>query len=84
MLRLHWGWWAGIGLAGLVALLFWADARFKMAVRTKNAYTNVRDMPSPLTGKAAPDFALPQVGGESVRLSTYRGKAVILNFWSSF
>ncbi len=32
--------------------------------------------------RAAPDFELPKVGGGSARLSSYRGKTVILNFWT--
>ncbi|HET9958158.1 MAG TPA: TlpA disulfide reductase family protein, partial [Polyangiaceae bacterium] len=32
--------------------------------------------------RLAPDFELPQVGGGKVRLSSFRGKTVILNFWS--
>jgi thiol-disulfide isomerase/thioredoxin len=30
----------------------------------------------------APDFELPKLGGGTARLSSYRGKAVILNFWT--
>jgi peroxiredoxin len=36
-----------------------------------------------LIGHAAPDFALPAVVGSNVRLSEYRGQAVIISFWSS-
>lgn len=32
--------------------------------------------------RLAPDFDLPKVGGGKVRLSAYRGKTVILNFWT--
>ena len=32
--------------------------------------------------RMAPDFELPKVGGGTARLSSYRGKTVILNFWS--
>lgn len=32
--------------------------------------------------RTAPDFQLPKVGGGSAKLSDYRGKIVILNFWS--
>lgn len=33
-------------------------------------------------GRPAPDFALPDLTGEERRLSDYRGKIVIVNFWS--
>jgi peroxiredoxin len=32
--------------------------------------------------RQAPDFELPSLTGEKVRLSSYRGKVVILNFWT--
>jgi thiol-disulfide isomerase/thioredoxin len=32
--------------------------------------------------RLAPDFELPSINGGKVRLSSYRGKAVILNFWT--
>ena len=36
-------------------------------------------------GDQAPDFALPALeGGETVRLSDYRGKPVVVNFWASW
>lgn len=37
------------------------------------------------TGRAAPDFVLQEHGtGRLVRLSDYRGKAVVLNFWATW
>jgi len=35
-------------------------------------------------GALAPDFALPQLNGELLRLSTYRGKVVLLDFWATW
>jgi len=32
----------------------------------------------------APDFELKDLNGKSVRLSDYRGKAVVLNFWATW
>lgn len=32
--------------------------------------------------RTAPDFELPSINGGKVRLSSYRGKVVILNFWT--
>jgi thiol-disulfide isomerase/thioredoxin len=35
-------------------------------------------------GKVAPDFTLQDLDGKPVKLSDYRGKAVLLNFWATF
>jgi peroxiredoxin len=35
-------------------------------------------------GRAAPDFALPRLDGQVVRLSDYRGKVVFLNIWATW
>lgn len=32
----------------------------------------------------APDFLLPQLNGETLRLSDYRGKVVLLDFWATW
>ena len=35
-------------------------------------------------GKVAPDFALPDVNGKEVRLSSFKGKYVLVDFWASW
>lgn len=37
-----------------------------------------------LTGKPAPDFALADLDGQTVRLSSLRGRPVVLSFWSYY
>lgn len=39
---------------------------------------------SPSATRLAPDFTLPQLDGQDLRLSSYRGKAVLLDFWASW
>ena len=34
--------------------------------------------------QTAPDFTLPQLNGQELRLSSYRGKVVLLEFWASW
>lgn len=35
-------------------------------------------------GSLAPDFTLPQLDGRELRLSSYRGKIVLLDFWATW
>jgi len=35
-------------------------------------------------GSAPPDFALPDSNGDSIRLSEYKGKVVLLDFWATW
>lgn len=39
---------------------------------------------SPLQGKPAPAFALEDLSGKKVSLASYKGKAVLINFWATW
>lgn len=39
---------------------------------------------SPLEGKPAPTFTLENLQGQKVSLASYKGKAVLLNFWATW
>jgi cytochrome c biogenesis protein CcmG/thiol:disulfide interchange protein DsbE len=39
---------------------------------------------SPLMGKPAPPFALEDLSGKKVSLASYKGKAVLVNFWATW
>lgn len=62
---------------GLLSLVILAGA-FAMVWLQSSKY-------EPLTvGKIAPDFELPDLAEQEVRLSDYRGKVVFLNFWATW
>jgi peroxiredoxin len=39
---------------------------------------------SPLLGKPAPEFSLEDLSGKKVSLASYKGKAVLINFWATW
>ncbi len=39
---------------------------------------------SPFIGKPAPDFALQNLQGRKISLDSYKGKAVLINFWATW
>ncbi|CUQ65045.1 DsbE family thiol:disulfide interchange protein [Candidatus Nitrospira inopinata] len=47
---------------------------------------NPREIPSPLIGKAAPAFSLPQLhdDGKTLSLDDMKGQVWLLNFWASW
>lgn len=39
---------------------------------------------TPMVGKPAPDFTLEDLSGKKVSLASYKGKAVLINFWATW
>ena len=39
---------------------------------------------SPLNGKLAPNFSLEDLSGKEVSLASFRGRAVLINFWATW
>ena len=50
----------------------------------KHAELDPTNPPAPVLGYPAPDFELPDLNGNSVRLSQFRGRPVLLNFWATW
>jgi cytochrome c biogenesis protein CcmG/thiol:disulfide interchange protein DsbE len=46
--------------------------------------TTSSNSPAPLVGHLAPDFVLPDINGVEHRLSDYRGRVVLVNFWATW
>ena len=43
-----------------------------------------RQKENSLVGKPAPDFALPDINGHMISLSSYKGKYLLVDFWASW
>lgn len=65
-------------LIAILAML--ATGRFLTRARQRGPVTLVGDV----RGVPAPDFELASLDGKKVKLSDYRGKAVLLNFWATW
>ena len=65
-------------MAALAALVL--GAGFYWTRRGQGSYAGVGTKPRAL----APDFTLPQPGGQQLTLSSYRGKVVLLDFWATW
>jgi peroxiredoxin len=57
-----------------------------IAMEEENASENIPgvDLSQVQEGNLAPDFELTTLAGETVKLSDYQGKKVILNFWATW
>ena len=50
----------------------------------KNAEEQQKALLSGRIGKPAPDFALPDPSGKEIKLSSFKGKYVLVDFWASW
>lgn len=88
-MKRRWQWLGGVALALVVvvagaAALVARQVESEMGVETSNAFTEVRELPSPLVEKAAPKIGLASLTGGSFDLSQQDGKLVLVSFWSYF
>jgi thiol-disulfide isomerase/thioredoxin len=66
-------------VGAIVAVMLW--------IGIHNARKNVAAAPAvygQLRGQIAPDFELASLDGKNIKLSDYKGKAVLLNFWATY
>ncbi|TWT04881.1 peroxiredoxin [Planomicrobium sp. CPCC 101079] len=73
----------GITVAGVVKNNIEENESLEtMSVGTEVDFLATKEGLAP--GEVAPDFELTTLSGETVKLSDYKGKKVILNFWASW
>jgi cytochrome c biogenesis protein CcmG/thiol:disulfide interchange protein DsbE len=63
--------------------LVWTGLAFGLALLVLFARPSYRQGEASIAGKSAEDFPLT-IDGKPLRLSSYRGKVVVLNFWASY
>jgi len=61
-----------------------AERRQASAAQVAEAAVSGSQSVSPLLGKLAPAFALEDLSGKKVSLASYKGKAVLINFWATW
>jgi peroxiredoxin len=82
-LKARWFWLAMIGLVVVLGGL-WIAYSSSLLSSLASEGENVTLEPAPVVGHPAPDFALPTLAGETVRLSDFKGKPVLINFWATW
>lgn len=70
--------------AGILIVVIGVVAFMLFAARHHHRAANGAAMQGSAIGSTAPDFTLTTLDGKKVKLSDYRGKAVLLNFWATW
>lgn len=77
----------GVLITMLVVGVVQKNVEEKQAIDRLNPGSDVEFLPTDeglAKGETAPDFELTTLDGEAVKLSEYKGKKVILNFWATW
>lgn len=81
-LRTRWFWVVAIGLVVILGSVWIV---FSQTIRGDIAGGDAITLePAPIAGHPAPDFELKTLTGETLRLSDFEGKPVIVNFWATW
>jgi peroxiredoxin len=71
-----------VAVAAMISsAVFWSRKHGAPAAPASNSTASLQGS---VQGAAAPDFTLKSLDGKDVRLSDFKGKAVLLNFWATY
>jgi peroxiredoxin len=76
--------WIGLSAIVLILGLIWFNQDMAAPAGVDGATSTNGATIAPQVGAIAPDFSLVTLDGNSVRLSDFHGKPVILNFWATW
>ena len=72
------------GCAGLLAFPAPRGIAQRCVGACESLFVNRATLPSTEVSQTAPDFRLKDASGADIRLSDYKGKVVLLNFWATW
>jgi peroxiredoxin len=83
ILKTRWSWISFIGLVIALGSVWIVYSQTLFDSQMPGSETTSLK-PAPIAGHPAPDFALPALDGNIIRLSDFKGKPVLINFWATW